>query len=139
MTDEPKGPADPAGVVVSLVDAIADRLRAATDAAGGSKLRAATEAKRAKAGAALEARPVVRTLRPYVFDLCDAYNEARTRKDLLWIVGRMGDLRLVDDPDWSANHASAVRREAENERETYKQRSGHYMPPPAPHWQDDEF
>jgi hypothetical protein len=42
---------------------------------------------------------VIRTDRPYAFDLADAYNDAMpadTAKAMIWIVGQDGALKLVD-------------------------------------------
>jgi len=37
---------------------------------------------------------VTRTTREYVYDLCDAYNEARTSDAVEWFVTRKGELQL---------------------------------------------
>lgn len=76
---------------------------------------------------------IVRTARPYVDDLADAYNAARTRRDLRWIVDANGELRLVADPTWSARHAAETARRHEEERDEWEQRNDINRPSAPPH------
>lgn len=39
--------------------------------------------------------------RPYVYDICAQYNDARTRSDVEWFVDNAGNLRLGDAPGFS--------------------------------------
>lgn len=58
-----------------------------------------------------------RTDRPYVYDLCDAYNDARTRFDIIWIVAANGELKLVDDLDWQRSRTEEISKRHERERQ----------------------
>jgi hypothetical protein len=61
---------------------------------------------------------IVRTSRPYVWDLCDAYNEALTRPELEWRVDVAGNLKLDHRQDWSRQNSrwQQSRRETEGAR-----------------------
>jgi hypothetical protein len=66
---------------------------------------------KAKDGTVLKTIVLHRTNRPYVMDLCDAYNDARTvealRRGVEWYVNAAGALRIgiaVDDPEVRALH-----------------------------------
>jgi hypothetical protein len=52
---------------------------------------------------------IIRTGRPYAYDLADAYNAASTRPELEWRVDGAGNVRLDHRPDWSRQNS--VRQE----------------------------
>lgn len=51
-------------------------------------------AKDPKTGEVVRTYTLVRTERPYVYDLCDAYNGSRTKADVEWYVTHTGELKL---------------------------------------------
>jgi len=58
---------------------------------------------------------LLRTQRDYVYDLCDAYNNARTQdaidRGVEWFVAPNGELRIGTSDDWSRkNHREAASR-----------------------------
>jgi hypothetical protein len=62
-----------------------------------------------------------RTSRPYVYDLCDAYNAARSNHSVLWIVKANGELGIVQNgepiqgrTDWkpTEHELDSIRRAA---------------------------
>jgi hypothetical protein len=77
-----------------------------------------------------------RTDRPYVHDLCDAYNAARSNLALLWVV-EGGELRLLEDWQAMAKRTEQIARRRERERQEWKRRMDIDRPPAAPHWQDE--
>jgi hypothetical protein len=62
---------------------------------------------------------ITRTARPYVQDLCDAYNTALTRDDVEWFVTDIGELKLRDRPAWTERHTKDLDRHAERERQEW--------------------
>jgi hypothetical protein len=72
-----------------------------------------------KAGTALVS--IERTARPYVYDLCDAYNDKRKRLDVEWIVGLDGNLHLqfVQSPQRTKDDLD---RKAEAQRQEWLHR-----------------
>lgn len=60
-----------------------------------------------------------RTDRAYVYDLCDAYNAARTRQDIEWYVSAAGELKLGEPGDWTRNHTDHLARKAERDRQEW--------------------
>ena len=66
---------------------------------------------------------IERTSREYIYDLCDAYNEARTKSDLAWYVAGEGDgaYLCLGVPEFVITaRARALDRAAENDRERWK-------------------
>ncbi len=61
-----------------------------------------------------------RTSRPYVYDLCDAYNAARTRDDIEWYVTPAGELKIGEPREFTAKHTRELERESEIERDRWK-------------------
>lgn len=63
---------------------------------------------------------VHRTEREYVFDLCDAYNAARSedarQRGLEWYVAPNGELKLGDNAAWSKRNAERIESRNETER-----------------------
>lgn len=62
--------------------------------------------------------PIVfqRTTRPYVDDLCDAYNAHRTRDDVEWYVTEGGELKIGVPSGFTANLTKQIKRNMEQER-----------------------
>lgn len=60
-----------------------------------------------------------RTARDYVYDLCDAYNAARTRDDIEWFVAN-GTLQLGSPYAWSKNRTAIMAENAETRRDRWK-------------------
>lgn len=70
-----------------------------------------------------------RTNRPYVEDLCDAYNVGRDHEELRWVVTPGGELKLTHDLAWSRGNLKASKQSIEFERREFnaarnKQREG---------------
>lgn len=75
---------------------------------------------RDRTGAILKTVIVVRTTRDFAFDLCDAYNAARTAdaidRGLAWFVSPTGELKLGIADDWSRENRRQVETRNETER-----------------------
>lgn len=71
---------------------------------------------------------IVRTGRDYVFDLCDAYNDARSgdarQRGIEWYVAPNGELKLGDNAAWSRHNAKRIEGCNETERARYNR---HYL------------
>lgn len=78
-----------------------------------------------------------RTERPYVEDLCDAYNEAMSveakRRGLGWHVDDGGQLKLADKASFSARQTKSLARKEEYDRQQWKRnnREGEFTDPHA--------
>lgn len=62
---------------------------------------------------------ITRTHRPYVEDLCDAYNAARTNPNVEWYVTERGELKLGTPERVAIGHTRALDRQAEDERQRW--------------------
>ena len=60
--------------------------------------------------------------RSYAEDLAASYNAKRKRTDVVWIVAPSGEVKLVDCPDWQADHTKHLERTAEDERQRMQTR-----------------
>lgn len=84
------------------------------------------ETKDQKTGVVIKTITVLRTSRDYVFDLCDACNEALSNeahdRGLEWHVDATGSLKLRDRPEWAEGHGKAVKANAERERRDWLHR-----------------
>lgn len=73
-----------------------------------------------KSGNVIKTITVFRTERDYVFDLCDAYNKARTKdaedRGVEWYVAPNGELRIGTSDDWSRRNKRAAESRNETER-----------------------
>ena len=101
---------------------MANPLKSGSFSGGGAELKPGeTRAFEAKdtSGNVLKVITVRRTERDYVFDLCDAYNDARTQeakdRGVEWFVAPNGELRIGDGNAWS--RANLKRIESRNETE----------------------
>lgn len=56
---------------------------------------------------------------------CNQRNAVMDRRDMKWIVDGSGDVRLVDDVNWSASHAKAEDDHKESERRKFNWRQDH--------------
>lgn len=63
--------------------------------------------------------PITRTTRDYVYDLCDAYNQARTRDDIEWFV-HDGQLHLGTPLRAALETTRRIERDKEAERTRWK-------------------
>src|SRR5687768_16681917 len=70
-----------------------------------------------------DAITVIRSSRPYVFDLCDAYNAANRREEIEWRVDAAGALKLGYRADWSRQNARLQEQRRETESARALQRS----------------
>lgn len=59
---------------------------------------------------------IKRTDRPYVQDLCDAYNEANTNPEIEWFVAENGELKLGERFDTQASRARQLAERTERDR-----------------------
>lgn len=66
---------------------------------------------------------VNRTARPYVDDLCDAYNAKRARRDVEWFVDHSGSMRLRDAPGFEAANTRRIVEVRERERDEWLRRN----------------
>jgi hypothetical protein len=75
-----------------------------------------------KSGNVIKSFKLTRTTREYVYDLCDAYNEARTKevedRGVEWFVAPNGELRIGTSDDWSRKNL----KQAESRNETGRAR-----------------
>ena len=73
-----------------------------------------------KSGNIIKTIEVVRTERDYAFDLCDAYNAARTTeakdRGVEWFVAPNGELRIGDSTGWSRENLKQTESRNETER-----------------------
>lgn len=73
-----------------------------------------------KQGNVVKTITVLRTDRNYVFDLCDAYNQARTReaedRGVEWFVAANGELRIGTADAWSRANFKQIESRKETER-----------------------
>ena len=65
---------------------------------------------RDKHGEIIKTIIIKRTTRPYVEDLCDAYNEANTNPAVEWFVAENGELKLGERFDTQAGNARELYR-----------------------------
>lgn len=63
---------------------------------------------------------LTRTDRPYAYDLCDAYNKARTRDDLEFYVDPNGNVKMGTPEAFTKRHTEAIQRRHEQERDQWK-------------------
>lgn len=63
-------------------------------------------------------QPIVfqRTTRPYVIDLCDAYNAHKTRDDVEWYVTDTGELKIGVPSGFTARLTKEIKENQERER-----------------------
>lgn len=67
---------------------------------------------------------IERTGKPYVYDLCDAYNARRTRDDVEWTVSHSGELHMQFVKS-SQRTKDELDRRAEEKRQTWIHRHNH--------------
>lgn len=71
-------------------------------------------------GGIIKTIQIVRTSRDFVFDLCDAYNAARSDdaldRGIEWFVGPGGELKVGIADSWSRSNRRQVESRAETER-----------------------
>ena len=74
-----------------------------------------------KAGVIVDTLTIVRTERPYAFDLCDAYNTKLTNNNVKWVVGHDGNphLEFIQCP---VERGRELARKAEAERQKWLHR-----------------
>lgn len=77
---------------------------------------------------------LTRTARPYVYDLCDAYNnsmsEAARQRGAIWIVTHGGELKLTDSDEFHRWNTRNMARKGESERQEWlrNHRKGGHIP-----------
>lgn len=76
-------------------------------------------AKDPKTGEIIKTIHIRRTAGDYVYDLCDAYNAARTRDDIEWFVAN-GTLHLGAPNAWTARRTKIMEANAETRRDRWK-------------------
>ena len=73
-----------------------------------------------KRGNVIKTITVFRTTRPYVEDLAEAYNNARTpeaiSRGVQWYVSPAGELRIGDNRRWQREHHKTIEQHMEAER-----------------------
>lgn len=82
-------------------------------------------AKDPKTGEIIKTFTLQRTARPYVYDLCDAYNAERSdaviRNGGEWYVTPHGELKLGDSSHWTSRRTRELDAQAERDRQLWKQ------------------
>ncbi len=75
-----------------------------------------------KDGSILRTYTLTRTTRPYVEDLCDAYNKDLGDSPIRWVVTPGGELKLTHDLNWSRHNLAETKRTMEAERRQFNER-----------------
>lgn len=81
-----------------------------------------------KDGMIVKTMTLTRTHRPYVDDLCDAYNAARAQNVIdmggEWYVNHRGELKLGESQAFSLARTKNLKDRAERNRQDWKDRNG---------------